>query len=121
MFYILLILSQIVVLYGKVLINFLGKHPGDFVADVEWGDNNEGPIVNGTARLKMLKWLVYPVQETSRASRDADGAIHVSADLASQFGNGALKCTLDVAPDRSVTGEIPLLKGVKLTFTGSMR
>lgn len=97
----------------------MGKHPGSIDADIDWDETNHGPVT-GTATLKMLKSFIYPIAEGSEGVRSEDGSIHVNANLASQFGNGSLKCVLDVAPDRSITGNIPLLKGIKLTFTGHL-
>lgn len=43
----------------KVKAQFMGTHDGMFVADCDWVEDGTCTTV-GEARLKMLKWLVYP-------------------------------------------------------------
>lgn len=107
--------------YDAVIsIKFMGQHPGNIVADIDWDDTGNGPVT-GTAEMKMLKTFRYPIVEGSNGSYNEDGSFHVTAYLKSQFGNGNIVCDLDVAPDGSIVGQIPLLKGIILTFTGYLR
>lgn len=102
-------------------IQFMGRHPGKLIADIDWDENNEGPL-RGEASMKMLKTFVYPYMDTSHATRDPDGSIHAKADLPSLFGNGsAIHATIEVDPEGNIVGEIPLLKGIVLKFTGKLK
>lgn len=102
-------------------IQFMGRHPGKLIADIDWDENNEGPLW-GEASMKMLKTFVYPYMDTSHATRDPDGSIHAKADLPSHFGNGSsIKATIEVDPDGNITGQIPLLKGIVLKLSGKLK
>lgn len=102
----------------KCEVLFMGKHPSSIDADIDWDETNHG-TVTGTADMKMMKTIKYPIGEGSSAIKNPDGSIHVDANLPSHFGNGALKCALDMSSDGSITGRIPLLKGAMLTMTGN--
>lgn len=72
----------------------------------------------GEARLKMLKWLIYPFDPKAHGVRNPDGSTHYNAYLEGKMGNGTLDAVMDVDANGKVTGKIPLLKGVVLTFEG---
>lgn len=98
----------------------MGRHPGEIVADIDWDETGHGPVT-GIAKLKMLKTFTYPIITGSEGTMADDKSFHVYAKLQSQFGNGSLDCNLDVSPDGTIHGTIPLLKKVVLVFDGHLR
>lgn len=102
----------------KVDAQFAGRKDGMFVADLDWADDGTCSMT-GEARLKFMgKWLVYPFDPKANGVKNADGSEHFNAYLEGKMGNGTLDAEMDVAADGTVTGKIPLLKGVVITFKG---
>lgn len=104
---------------AKYKISFMGKHDGSISADVDWISASEG-TVTGTGLMKMLKTMEYPIMDGSTVTRSDDGTMHFNALLKSQFGNGALECSMDIRPDGKLTGTIPILKGSELSLAGEL-
>ena len=104
----------------KVKAQFMGTHDGMFVADCDWAEDGTCTMV-GEARLKMLKWLVYPFDPKAHGVRNPDGSAHYHAYLEGKMGNGTLDAVMDVDANGKVTGKIPLLKGVVITFEGPVK
>lgn len=105
---------------ADIKVLFMGKHPGEIIADIDWDENGRG-ILTGQASMKMLKTFLYPYADGSVAQKTDEGGLHADAKLVSMFGNGSLDCTIDLAPDGTLKGSIPLLKGIVLTLDGKLR
>lgn len=103
---------------GKGCFHFMGTHPLEIIADVDWAEDGITGSVTGYGKMKMLKWLIYDFAPGTNARKLDDGGIHFEGGLKSQFGNGQLDCYLDLDKDGGIVGHCDILKGMKLQLEG---
>ena len=101
---------------GKGQFHFMGTHPLELFADVNWNEDGKTGTVTGVGKMKMLKWLTYQFSDNASAEKLDNGDMHFECGLKSQFGNGELACILDLTKDGDITGYCAIIKGVKLNF-----